>query len=281
MLKIGLYDVHLDEWHANHYPKMLREAIARRALNMEPTMAYAQCNKQGGLTTSDWCAQQQMTQAKSAAELADTCDVLILLGPSFPERHLPMLREVLREGKSVYMDKIFAPDAFIGAQMFEEAAAKHVPLFSSSALRFAEELTPWRTGTEEKTQWCMTTGPNVFSVYAIHQMEMLQCVMGGCPVRVKAFGNAGGCMLVYEWADDRTAVMNEMNCAPFAVTVSNGADCTHLPIQSAFFDRLIDAMLTFFQTGNAPVAPEDTLAVMRMLSAGTQALQQRDIWLHL
>lgn len=47
MFRIGLIDYYLDEWHAQNYPRMLRQEIAAQGLDMEVALAWAECRQAG------------------------------------------------------------------------------------------------------------------------------------------------------------------------------------------------------------------------------------------
>ena len=118
MFRIGLIDYYLDEWHAQNYPTMLREEIARQGLSMEVKMAYAYCDKEDGMSNEEWSKKQNVPLASSMDELIANCDGVMILAPSFPEKHYEMAEKALRAGKPVYMDKIFAPSEEEGRKIF-------------------------------------------------------------------------------------------------------------------------------------------------------------------
>lgn len=54
MINIGFADYYLDNWHANHYPQFLREAISRWGYDARVTHAYGLLSAppQGGTDTT-------------------------------------------------------------------------------------------------------------------------------------------------------------------------------------------------------------------------------------
>lgn len=284
MFRIGLMDYHLDEWHAQNYPRMLRQAIAAQGLDMEVAWAWAACDKPGGMPNVRWSEIQGIPLAASPESLAAACDGVMILAPSFPQAHLTYALPAFARGLPVYIDKIFAPSPQAGQEIFDLAATLGAPLFSSSALRFDRALDDYREGAGAHARWCLTCGPNSFSVYAIHQIEMLQTVLGhpgGAPLRVKALGNEGGRTLLFDFGGGRMGQMVQMDALPFQLTVSDGKICRHQAMGDDFFQRLVDAILSFFRTGWAPVPPADTIAALKMLDASKQALERPDEWLRL
>lgn len=280
MFKIGFYDYYLDEWHANNYPAMFRKEIAKRSIDMEVCYAIADTDKPGGISTKEWCKKYNCINCSSIEEFVDLCDAIIILAPSFPSEHERMAKLPLASGKPVYIDKIFSPDVITGRRIFEYANMNKTPLFSASALRFCDELADYRAGEGMKAIWCATTGPNSFDIYAIHQIEMIQTVMGGCAQRVKAFGNKGGRTLLFDYGN-RMASMLQLDNLPFQVTISDGEKCINRPINSNFFENLIKHMIDFFINPIPPVAKNDTLSVMAMLHTARSALKEQDNWFNI
>lgn len=284
MFRIGLIDYYLDEWHAQNYPRMLRDEIAAQGLDMEVALAWAACDKPDGMTNQAWSETHQVPLASSLEELCERVDGVMILAPSFPEKHLEFALPAFKRGLPVYMDKIFAPSPQDGQKIFEAATAYGAPLFSSSALRFDKAFDVYRAGEGMKAKWCFTCGPNSFRIYAIHQIEMMQTVMGHpgkSALRVKAFGNEGGRTLVFDFGEGRMGQMTQMNSLPFQLSVSDGKNCEHQMIGNDFFIRLVRGILKFMQTGEAPVPPEDTIAALKMLSGAQKAMENMDAWIDL
>ena len=56
-MKLGFIDYYLDEWHANHYPTLLRELSGGE---IEVAYAYAETDAPNGLTTDAWCQKNNV-----------------------------------------------------------------------------------------------------------------------------------------------------------------------------------------------------------------------------
>ncbi len=280
MFKIGLIDHYLDEWHANNYPQMLRDEIAKTGRSMEVVYAYANCDKPEGITTDEWCARQKCSRLGSIEEITGKCDALIVLAPSFPEMHEEMARIPLSSGKPVYIDKVFAPDRKTGERIFNHAAKNGTPLFSSSALRFSGAMDDFRIKKVMKAVRCLTGGAGSFEVYAIHQIEMIQAVMVDLPKRVKALFNAGGNTLIFDFGDGRMAQTTQMNALPFTICCSDGAKCIYKNCGNDHFINLVAAMVRFFEDRTPPILPADTLNALQMLTAAGLAMKNADTWVN-
>ncbi len=277
-MRIGLVDEYLDEWHAQNYPRMLPEAAAELGMEIRLEAAYAFRDKPDGMANAEWSRNHRIPLAASLEELTDAVDCVMVLAPSFPQNHYQMASPALNAGKPVYMDKIFAPDEKEGKRLFALAEENGAPLFSSSALRFDAAMDEYRAGKGRGAAWTLTCGPNSFEIYAIHQFEMLQTVMGR-PERVKATGNEAGRSVLFDYGEGRFGQMTQMNTLPFQICVSDGKECCHRMIGNDFFQRLVRAILRFFETGEAPVKAQDTLDALAMLTAGAEAVRKQDTWI--
>ena len=51
--------------------------------------------------------------------------------------------------------------------------------------------------------------------------------------------------------------------------------------ESDYFRAFIRAMLAFFETGNSPVHPDETIAIMTIIEYGRLAAQQPYVWIAL
>lgn len=281
MLRIGFVDHYLDEWHANNYPRFIREAAAQMGLEAQATMAYAECDRpddKQGMTSREWSEAQGIPLAASLEELSAACDGVMVMAPSFPHRHYDMARPALEMGKPVYVDKIFAPSEEEGGRIFQLAARHGAPLFSSSALRFDASLDAFRGKEDQNIRWCLTCGPNIFKIYAIHQIEMLETVMGRAR-RVKALGNEGGRTLIFDFGGGRMGQMTQMDRLPFQLSVSDGKTNVYQAVGEDFFLRLVRAILAFFTDKKPPVAPANTLNALAMLTAAQKAMARQDEWI--
>lgn len=93
--KIGFIDLFIDEWHANNYPKWI--SGSKYADDFELYMAWEQKTKTGLRPLEKWCADFNVTPAKSQEQLIEECDGIIVLAPSNPEVHEELGHLALQE----------------------------------------------------------------------------------------------------------------------------------------------------------------------------------------
>lgn len=282
MKKIGFIDYFLDEWHANNYPEWIRDNVKLAGRDCELAYAWAEKDKEGGLDTGKWCEKYGVTALSSIEELVEKSDYIIVLSPDNPEYHEKLSRIPLMSGKPVYIDKTFSPDFASGARMFELAAKHGTPMFSSSALRFAEELAGYPDGVvnRDTLEFVAAMGPGAFDNYSVHQLEMIVSLMGPGAGRIKSLSSSNGRLLAIEYADGRRASITQMQEAPFQLTMQlkdgNGVFMNEC---SDIFPRLINGILDFFETGKSLVPKEETLEIMALREAGIKALANYDTWI--
>lgn len=282
MIRVGFVDYFLSEWHANNYPSLFAGEGASLGLE-DCRVCYAWAEKEvspyDGVSTDEWCAKYGVTRAASIEELCRLSDVIVILSPDNPERHLDYARRGFPCGKPVYMDKTFAPNASVAAEIVALAERYGVPFFSSSALRFAEELGEWRRA-EQGADGMVCYGGGTAEIYAIHLVEMIAVTMKGAPARVLGLTAGNNSSVLIEYTDGRRALYCQ-NTAPdvgFAVAVERNGENRYVPIKSDFFRLFIRELLGFFTGGPLPVAPGETLSVMRLLDAVRAALRTPDVW---
>lgn len=279
--KIGFIDYYIDEWHANNYPRWIRESFL--AGEFELAWAWAEIDKTGGMTTDAWCAKYEAGRATSLERLVADCDCLVVLSPDNPERHEELCALPAASRKPTYVDKTFAPDLATAKRIAAAFERNATPMWSSSALRFAEEFdTLARQGIRRGTAECaLTRGPGTMAQYGVHQVEMLVSLLGPAFRRVMQCGPAAARHYVFEHDDGRRAMMTMSNGLPFQLSARRGEAVFHSPqLAGTFFPRFIEAMLAFFKDpAQVPVTKAETCAVIASVEAGMKADTHPDTWI--
>jgi len=272
MKKIGFADHYLSEWHANNYPIWMAE------LTKEYEVAYAWAEEEispvDGVSSAEWCGKFGVQLCSSLDELCEKSDVIVILAPSSPEKHLPYAKKVLPYGKRTYIDKTFAPNLREAEEIFAIAKEYGTPFFSTSALRFASEL--------EECPNCraIATAGSGRSVdeYIIHQIEMVVAKLGIGAEAVRA--DTDGNMLTFRvrYPDTRTAAMLFAPGASFQLYM-NGDKAVCKAVQSDFFKVLMAEIIRFFEEGSLPFESAQTLEIMRIRDGALKAAETPDTWI--
>lgn len=277
-MTIGFVDYYLDEWHANSYPDMLRAYAEATGKDITLTHAWAELDTppKGGRTTAQWCRDFGVTPCETIEELCASCDHVIVLAPSDPEKHLAYAKAVFATGQHPYIDKTFAPSVADATAIFEAAEAYGVTFFSSSALRYAEELSPYRDSCRVIST---TGGGSNLPEYLIHQLEMIVSTVGMGATGVTCSCAADQVRVTIAYPDDRHASVFYAPCMPFTATVARrGEPSEHLSIDSPFFDHLIADIIRFFETDTVSFDTAQTMEIMRLREAILAAAGEPDVW---
>lgn len=275
MKKIGFVDFYLSEWHANNYPAWLRDACEKLGADYEVAYAWAETEVSlvDGVTSREWCDKMGVTLCGTLEELCEKSDVILVLAPSDPDKHLGYAKVVLPYGKRTYIDKTFAPDLATAEEIFAIAKAHGTPFFSTSALRYATELDLY--GTDCKCM--MTTGSGKSAEeYIIHQVEMIvrKLGIGAKSARAERIGENGVFFHIF-YDDGRDATMTyTRDKLPFTVHMSGGEEKgVYAKAESKYFVALMEDIVRFFETGEVSFDTKETLEVMKIREGALRAME--------
>jgi len=277
--KIGFIDLFIDEWHANHYPEWIRGS--KLAGDFELGYAWEENTKPGLRPLAKWCADMGMTPARSQDEVIEKSDCLIVLAPSNPEVHEELSRKALMSGKRTYMDKPFAPDKAAALRIFDLARKHNTPMFSSSALRFSDELIALKSGTfkTEPIRMVGTAGGgSSYWEYCIHQIEMIVALMGTGAKRLMQTVDGVSKHVVIEYADGRIGHVTYHPNYGFHLMVSGNENCASTPAGSHCFETLLDTILAFFNGGSNPVPEAETIEIASLVGQSVAAQTKPNVW---
>ena len=277
MKRIGFIDDYISEWHANNYPLWIREINAELGTDYAVCYAWAErdVSPVDGVDTDAWCEKMGVTRCDSIDELCQKSDVIVILAPSTPERHLTYAKAVLPYRKPTYIDKTFAPDLATARQIFALAKEYGTPFFSTSALRFADELASF----SNLQYLTVTGGGSSLEEYIVHTAEIAVCLLRepARRVHVEARGRQRLCRLITEGGKDALIVYDP--CIGFTVAGEDTEKKSrYTAIRSDFFRNLMRKILQFFESGIPPFDPNQTLLVMQMRDAILSAEKTPDTW---
>lgn len=285
MLKIGFADYYLNNWHADNYPRFLRDVIAAYGYEAKVTHAFGilDAPPQGGLTTAQWCAQRNITPAASMEELIREVDAIMVIAADNSSWHEEVCQLPLSSGKPVFVDKTFARDLKTGKRLFELAERHGTPVFSSSAQRYCQSIMDYQASHPERPNFVSTVGPHSLDNYAVHQLEPIVALMGTGVKRLKGFAvGSAVTQLILDYGDGRMAnfVQSPQPWAEFNFMVSDGETGQRLISDDRnFYHNLAKAILDFFVHGVIPVPKEETLEILAIIDAARIARNQQDTWL--
>ena len=266
MKKIGIIDYFIDEWHSNTYLGLFEKANKDLGLDYQVAYGYAEINKEGRLTTEEWCKKNNITPCESIEELCEKSDNILILAPANPETHLKYAKIALRYGKSTYIDKTFAPDLQTAKEIFSIAEKGNAKIFTSSALRYAEEIADF----SDIKSVIVTGAGGSLEEYVIHQIEMVVKMTKGEQAKfVSVFQRGKQATAIVEFAD-KTATLNySPSACGFSVDVETEKEyCDYRKVvKGTEFYNLIVSILNFFETNQEPFSKNETLSVLAIRDA--------------
>ena len=211
-------------------------------------------------------------------ELCQNVDVVCL--ESVDGRpHLEQVKPVIAARKPVFIDKPMAGSLKDAAEIFRLAREANVPVFSSSSLRFAKDTQAVHDGSIGKVLSAETYGPCSLEEhhpdlfwYGIHGVESLYTVMGtGCQTVQRGTTPDGKIEVIGIWPDGRKGIYREDKDFHGLAKGEKGE------AKVGSYDGyapLVVAFMKFFQTGVAPVKPEETLEILAFMEAADASKKQ-------
>lgn len=193
--------------------------------------------------------------------------------------HLEQARPVIEAGLPLFIDKPVAGSLADAIEIFRLAEARGVPVFSSSSLRFYESLTDLMEKDVGEIHGAISIGPARIEPthpdlfwYGIHAVEAMYAVLGkGCETVVRTFTENTD-VVTGVWSDGRVGTFRGIRNArvPFRVTVF-GSDGIADQEGRGNYAPMLREIVTFFQNGVAPVAPEETIELFAFMEAADES----------
>lgn len=280
-LRLGI--VGLDTSHVTAFTEILNDPTAKGHV---PGAVVVAAFKGGSPDIeSSWSRVDGYTktlQDKYGVKLYDTIEELcrnvdaVLIENVDGRPHLAAARPVIAARKPLYIDKPMAASVADVREIFRLAAAANVPIFSSSSLRFASNTLAVRAGSIGTVTNAVTsspahlerTHPDLFW-YGVHGVESLYTVMGtGCESVRRGTNAEGGIQVTGRWKDGRIGTFSEGKGYSGLAQGTRGSQAVG---SYDGYAPLVEAIVRFFQTGVAPVKPEETIEIFTFMEAADES----------
>jgi FAD dependent oxidoreductase len=213
----------------------------------------------------------------SIDEVAEQSDA-ILLESVDGRTHLEQFRAVAR-GKPVFIDKPAAASLADVLAIFRHADETTTPCFSSSALRFCDEV---RSIAADKSVGpvvgCETVSPMHLEPshpdlfwYGVHGVESLYAILGpGCETVMRVDSDSST-VVTGKWRDGRIGSYRGIkNGGAYAATLFGTKNVAHRAGFSGY-GPLVEQICDFFITRKAPVSREDTIEIFAFMEAADES----------
>lgn len=217
----------------------------------------------------------------SIKDLLRQVDV-VLLETNDGRLHLEQAIPVFKSGKRVFIDKPIAASLQDAVAIFDAAKKYKVPVFSASSLRYADSVKANVAGKAGKILGVDVFSPAHleathmdFSWYGIHGVEMLFTLMGpGCESLTRTH-TAETDVVVGVWKDGRVGTFRGIRYPKLGYGGYVYGDKSIETLDGAGgYNPLLIEVVKFFQTGEVPVQPEETLEIFAFMEAADESKRQ-------
>ncbi len=198
--------------------------------------------------------------------------------------HLEQARPVIQSQKPIFIDKPLAASYGDAKAIFELAQKHNAPCFSSSSLRFLQELKEALADTTLGE----ITGCDVFSPcpiephhpdlfwYGIHGVELLFTVLGSDCISVRRTHKEETDIVTGIWKDGRIGNFRGIRKGKggYGAVLYGEQEIRMVQYKSGpLYVNLMKEIIAFFKTGVPPVQPEETLAMFKFMIAADESKQ--------
>lgn len=197
--------------------------------------------------------------------------------------HLEQARPVIKAKKILYIDKPVAGSLRDALEIFRLAKEANVPVFSSSSYRFYDSMTALKKVDVGEIKGAISYGPchlekthpDLFW-YGVHPAEALFTIMGtGCET-VTRVSTADTDVVEGVWSGGRVGTFRGLREAatPHKVIVFGTKGVAEQQKGDDDYAPLVREIMKFFQTGVAPVKPEETVELFAFMEAADESKRQ-------
>jgi predicted dehydrogenase len=229
----------------------------------------------------------------SIPELCSQVDAVMLLSVD-ARQHLEQIRPVFAAKKRVYIDKPMAANLKDVMEMSKLSRESGTPFFSSSSQRFSKAIVDLCADrTIGRVAGAITFGPMPIEPYlpdlfwyGVHGVESLYTLMGAGCERVARVHTDGEDSVTGLWKDGRIGEIRGLRSTPRTtgaivfgskrVALSNNLfhEQNHQGTPASGYRGVVEQIVKFFETGVAPVAPEETQEIFAFMEAAELSKQR-------
>jgi len=290
MIRLGIVD--FDTSHVVAFTQRLHHQGVPEAQWVDGAQVVLGCPGSSAVLPAEKVAEYAQTAQSLGVRLVERPEEMIgqidavLIESNDGTVHLERARPFLEAGVPAFIDKPFACSLVDARQIAGLAKAKGVPLFSSSSLRYAPEVSAqaerdgeggrllglevWTPGSVNERN------PGLFN-YGVHGVEPLYALMGpGCEV-VTCLSTEGADVATGRWRDGRIASVRAQRAGRtgFGLTAHRERAIETVTIGTEFIYReLLKRIIAMVETGRPPVPIEESLEIVAFMEAALSSARQ-------
>jgi predicted dehydrogenase len=281
-LRVGI--IGLDTSHVIEFTRIFNDASDPEHV---PGVQVVAAFKGGSPDVADsWSRVDKFTQElqdkwkiQIVSDIPTLCSMVdaVLLESVDGRKHLEQVKPVFAAHKPVFIDKPLAASYRDAKEIDRLAQEAGVPWFSSSSLRYWDDLQNAKTSPDiGGIIGCSVYGPCEIEPhhpdlmwYGVHAVEMLYTLMGtGCDT-VTRVHTGDTDVVVGKWKDGRVGVMRGTRNQPYAfgMTVFGAKGVVCKAEDHASYRPLLVEVAKFFRTHVPPFSHEETLEIFAFMEA--------------
>lgn len=197
--------------------------------------------------------------------------------------HLEQARPVIQARKPLFIDKPVAGTLRDAIEIYRLARESKVPVFSSSSYRFNPSLIDLKKADVGEVRSVISYGPAHQEPhhpdlywYGVHPAEALYTVLGrGCEKLVRT-STPDTDVVTGIWSDGRVGTLHAIKkgATPHQVRVFGTKAVAEQKGGGDDYSPLLREIIKFFQTGVAPVPPDETIELFAFMEAADESKRQ-------
>jgi predicted dehydrogenase len=287
-LKLGM--IGLDTSHVIAFTKLLNETNNKDYIPGGKVVAAFKGGSpdvESSRTRVDGYTRQ--LQEQFGVKIVDSIDELcrqvdaVLIESVDGRPHLEQARPVIKARKPLFIDKPVAGSLRDAMEIYRLAKENNVPVFSSSSYRFYDSLIEVKKANVGEVRNVISYGPAHLEShhpdmfwYGVHPTEALFTIMGtGCETVVRSASKDSD-VITGTWSGGRvgTLVGLRTGATPHKVIVFGSKGVAEQKGAGGGYAPLVREIIKFFQTGVAPVSPEETIEMFAFMEAADESKRQ-------
>ena len=284
-LRIGI--IGLDTSHVTAFTKLINDASAPDHVPGGKVVA-AYKSSSADIPSSAGRVEQYAEQLQKTygVKLVPTIEALcqevdcVLLESVDGRPHLEQARPVIAAKKRLFIDKPLAGSLRDALQIVRLARDAGVPFFTSSAYRFYDSLIEVKKANIGQVRSVISYGPAPLEPhhpdlfwYGIHPTEALFTILGrGCESVVRTHSPDAD-VVTGTWSGGRVGVLHAVRTKPLPhkITVFGSDGFVEQKAGNDSYAPLVREIMRFFETGIAPVTPEETVEIFAFMEAADES----------